>query len=208
MNTCQHSILGIMRINRYKLRVQFQTQADANSLVTDPILALNNYIAYLPFFLTTKTGIIRNYPTDLEGEGLLNPEFCRSQFKIIKAKRMKIFVKVNDKEHDTPVLAPTNSVKIIFQSQPLPTYLVIHSVFTDVIPFIPKPIIRQSCCRYGHRAPFCKGKNRCSACGLPHDLKDCENANSPKCILCKEGHLSTNFSKCSEFITQKKLRNL
>ena len=118
MNTCQHSILGIMRINRYKLRVQFQTQADANSLVTDPILALNNYIAYVPFFLTTKTGIIRNYPTDL-----LNPEFCRSQFKIIKAERMKRFIKVNDDEHGTPPSSVSDQLGKNNFSKPMPPYL-------------------------------------------------------------------------------------
>ena len=66
MKTYQHTILGITGINKFKLRVQCQTHVDANSFVIDPILGVNNFIAYIPFFLTTKTGIIRNFTTELD----------------------------------------------------------------------------------------------------------------------------------------------
>ena len=203
-----HSIVGIASINKFKIRVQFERSTEANNFSIDPILKENKFQAYIPYFLTTKTGIVRNFPIELEVEDLLNQDYCTSPYKIIKAERMKRLVSSND-GNGSPVLAPTSSIKVIFQSQTLPDYIVIHSVRTGVTPFIPKPIICGSCLRYGHRAPFCKSRTkRCTRCTvLGHEIKDCSNAN--KCLYCQTGdHLTTNLAKCPEFVTQKKIKEL
>lgn len=206
INKFNHSVLGISSINKFKIRVQFQTSTDANEFVKDPILKKNNFEAYIPFFLTTKTGIIRNFPVEMEVSDLLESDFCISPCKIIRAERMKRMVKDGN---GTPNLIPTNSIKIVFLSQALPEYIIIHCVKTGVSPFIPKPIICYNCMRYNHRAQVCKSKKRCVYCGKEgdHDVKLCKK-DIPKCLHCQGEHLTTDFSKCPEYNNQKKIKEL
>ena len=43
MNKFNHTVLGISSINKFKIRVQFQTSTDANAFVKDPTLTNNNF---------------------------------------------------------------------------------------------------------------------------------------------------------------------
>ena len=202
-----HSILGVFRINRNKIRVQLQTASDANKLIDDPILTQNGFDAFIPYFLVNKIGLIRNYPFDLDVNDLVDTLYCVSPYKIIKAERMNRLVR-DRTNNDPPELTPTGTIKVTFQSQSLPTHIIIHSVRSEVTPFIPKPIFCQNCLRYGHRSLGCRSKQRCPSCGNQHGYLECEKKETPECIYCKTAHSTTDFTKCQEYKTQHKIKEV
>lgn len=201
----KHTILGITRLNKFKNRVEFQSGPEANRFVNDKHLHDLGYEAYIPLFINTKFGIIRDFPTEIDENEILNNEVCISQFKIIKAERLKRVIKSNE---GTASLQPTNSIKITFASQTLPNYIIIHSVKTEVIPYIPRPIICLSCLRYGHKASGCRSKRRCSSCMLEHDITVCTSSDPPKCAHCGGEHIATNTRICPEYQKQMKIKEL
>lgn len=202
----KHAILGISSISRVKVRVEFQTGADANTFVSERALVENNYEAYIPQFLICKFGIIKDFSLDLEVEDLLDDECTVSPCRIIKAERMNRRVRPKD---DSPsYMSPSTSVKITFLSQRLPNYIVVHSVRSEIFPFISRPVICLNCMRYGHRAVGCRGKKRCGACGNPHDIKECQRDGPPKCLHCNGEHVTTDFHNCEEYKNQTEIKRL
>lgn len=202
----RHCVLGISRLNRLKNRIEFQAASDANKFINEAALVNNDYVAYIPQFFTSKTGIIRNFPVDLDIHDLLNPDFCVSSAKVIKAERLNRLVR--PKDGSPSFLSPSTTIKVTFQSQVLPPYLVIHSVRSPIVPFIPKPIFCHKCLRYGHRSLGCRSKARCPACGEDHGVMVCVKQDTPECIHCKGDHLTTDFKNCSEYKAQESIKEL
>lgn len=208
MNKYNHAILGISQINRFKIRIQFQTSSDANAFVKDPILRDSCYVGYIPLFFTTKVGVVRNYPQELDVIDFLESQFCRSPCKILKAERMNRFSTLTG---GSPTLTPTNSVKITFGSQKLPSYIDVHSVRCEVLPYIPRPQVCKKCWRFNHNIRNCRSNlPRCKACGQldSHELDSCPMKDDPVCLNCKKDHFCSELNKCEEYIKQRKIKEL
>lgn len=201
-----HSILGITSLNKHKIRVEFQSASDANKFTNDKNLKELGFDAYIPLFLNTRIGIIRNCPKEIEVEELLDNDVCISPFKITRAERLQRMIRSDD---GTSTLVPTNSIKITFASQSLPSYIILHMVKTEVSAYIPRPIICNSCLRYGHKLSGCRSKRRCPACSsLEHEIALCPNSGRPKCAHCEGEHLSTDTKNCPEYQIQSKIKEL
>lgn len=93
-----------------------------------------------------------------------------------------------------------------FEGKTIPRYVSIdlHEVRVDV--YIPPVVQCFKCLRYGHSQKQCRGKLRCPNCSEEHDKVNCHSP-VPKCIYCKEEHISTS-KNCPEFLRQKQIKEL
>lgn len=204
-------ILGISAINKFKVRVEFQNGSNANEFINEPKLKENKFNSFIPLFMTTKQGIVKNVPLDIDLEEIKNPEICVSPYRVLDVVRLNRLVK--PKEDDpiqSPRYLPSTTIKITFLCQTLPQYITIHSVRTIVEHYIPKVNFCLRCIRWGHKVATCRSRPRCPKCGsVEHEkISDCDSVEI-KCIHCENSdHLATDITKCPEFSIQKQIKEL
>lgn len=72
----------------------------------------------------------------------------------------------------------TNTVKVVFEGQVLPNYVILEGLRIQIRPFHQKPMYCDNCQQFGHTAKFCRRKPKCARCGAAHKTNICEDANS------------------------------
>lgn len=96
---------------------------------------------------------------------------------------------------------PTLSVKLTFEMDTLPEYVILfHQKFRTRV-FVSRPWQCYQCQGFGHNAADCRGKPRCVICSGYHKLSECpektveEKQRKLKCINCQGDH-TANYSRC------------
>lgn len=81
---------------------------------------------------------------------------------------------------------PTNTIKITFEGQVLPDYLIIDCLRVRVRPFYNKPMFCNTCQQFGHTEKYCKQKVKCARCKGGHVTSSCnaENIDMTICPFC------------------------
>lgn len=166
-------------------------------------------ISFIPNYRIFRQGIIRNIPIDLDLEELKSGIDSPANVIAIRRLNRRISSK-NDSGNNTVEFVPSKSIILNFQNQILSKYIFIFNVRQEVTPFVPKTTICFSCFRFGHAATRCRGKSRCSHCGLQDrdSFDSCSKKDSPPCCAnCKEEH-SPLDPLCPEFKIQKNVQLL
>lgn len=192
--------IKIVGSNRYK--VEFDTPEAANNFVDTQIMKNMDCIAYIPSFLTQKTGVIRGVETSLSDEEIFSN--LKASRKLVSFRRM-----MKKDRNDPKKLFPLETCLVTFASQDLPEFVYIFGTRCRVDPYIPKPSICRKCLRFNHLANQCRStKPRCSRCGEEHSSSDCQSPVM-KCVNCKGEHDATNHS-CPKFkeLFEKKKDNI
>ena len=89
----------------------------------------------------------------------------------------------------------TNTIVLAFRAPILPKTLKIGHLNVGVDIYIPNPLQRFSCFKYGHHEKICRldvGNKLCRRCGDPanyHEESDCNI--KPRCVTCGGDHMST-----------------
>lgn len=81
-------------------------------------------------------------------------------------------------------------VKIVFQSDTLPTHVKVGYVRHSARPYVPRPLQCHKCLKFGHVSAVCKGAVTCKHCGGLHDGDNCNAA--AKCPNCSGAHDATS----------------
>ena len=108
----------------------------------------------------------------------------------------------------------TNTIIAVFRGSTPPK--VVKLFFNIRYPeiYVGSVIQCHKCARYGHTSKICKSKARCPACSNEHELAQCTERDTPKCVHCKGSHLSnekgtpTSERICQEYLKQKKIKHL
>lgn len=172
---------------------------NANQYLDSPILAQNNYSAYIPSSLIFSYDIIKldaSIPEEDLWEGL------KSDCKVLSFKRITI------KKDNLRV--PTRIVEIKFPSSKLPSYISIYNMIFTVTPSVRSPIQCNKCLRYGHTLKFCRNSLRCGHCGQNnHSMDSCPSlhATDPCYILCKFSHIATDRN-CQKWSRQRDIKKV
>lgn len=183
LNENVKGITCVSRINAYKIGVNFQKAADANSFIKlDNFLSKHKFRAFIPAHLIEKVGVIKFVPTDLSNEDIYKN--ISSDAEIISIKR---FMKRNaDKK-----LMPMSSVAITFSTTTLPRYVYLNLFRCEVQTYISPLIQCFKCFKFNHSAKVCRSKQMCSYCAGDHHYKECVS-DILVCINCGGGHLAVS----------------
>lgn len=191
------NILSIAKIDFSTIKITLNDYSSANILKSKPFWAESKLVAYIPHYMLTKQGIIRDVDYDITDEEIM--EYIISDQPVLKAKR--IFKTKGEKKVPTPL------VIITFRGQTIPREIKILNVLCKVDLFYPKLIQCENCSRYGHFKSKCSHPQSCSRCGGTH-LKDQCNSVTPYCIHCKSPNHEANDKNCPEYILQEKMKKL
>lgn len=72
-----------------------------------------------------------------------------------------------------------------FEEEKLPERVFLGYMSYYVREYTPKPLRCYNCQRFGHTAPNCRGKRRCSRCGEDHEYMQCKKETQPNCCNCE-----------------------
>lgn len=189
-----------MQRSQGKVRVQFSSWKEANSMATSPKFA--GFNVTIPADKVEIYGAIRfddlcdlndlQYLVD-DGKGV----WGNSQLppcNIIHAEHISRV----DPECSTSRI-PSNTIKLTFAGQVLPTQIIIEGLRIRVRPFHEKPMFCDICLQFGHTLKYCRRKPKCARCNAEHQTVNCTVGNAhamcPFC-LAPETH---DRNKCSFF---------
>lgn len=199
---CLHiykDIFSISKIDKFKIKIILSKFNYANDLKNESIFKNNNLICYVPTFMLTKKGLVRDVDYSLSDQEILEFIDAAGQ-EVLSARR--IFKKKGNESVPTPL------VILQFRGQSLPKEIKLLNVMCKVDPFIEKVSQCRRCLRYGHLESRCMYPHdqRCPRCGgKNHLISDCPNDIC--CVYCKRAHLATD-QRCPEFEIQVNIRSI
>lgn len=174
------AIVGVHRVNAYKIGVTFKKPAPANNfLKMDTFLNRHKLKAFIPAFLTEVTGIIRHVPTNMSNEDIYKNMSCDQE--IISVKRF--MRKVDGK------LTPLGTIAVTFAATVLPQYAYLQLFRYPVHTYIPPVLQCYKCLKFNHSAKVCRGQQMCSSCAGQHSFRECD-VEGIVCINCSGNHLA------------------
>lgn len=176
---------SLKRIGFRRCKVEFQTAEDANELVNkNSNLRTHNLYAFIPKTFVYKYGVIKEIPKKMTDDELFDCIKSEIPFRSINR-----FTRV--KSGESNVVLKTNTIKIGFLGNAIPSKVLIHGIPFKVDYYIPRPKSCTRCGRLGHLKNVCKNsKPRCLQCGKEASV--CANTcrqtqlQPQKCILCEE----------------------
>lgn len=198
------NITSIEKVGRNRIKVSLKNIIDANKLVMNPDLILENMRAYIPNNLLTRKGIIRGVDTMFNEEYLLNNIISSSTVTEVKRFKRKINI---DGE---PTEIPRQTILLTFEGNKLPANIEINSVLCPVVPYIQKVIQCYKCLRYGHVAIQCRSTTTlCINCSKEkiNDQHTCRDPQDSFCMYCKIGNHKSIAKQCPIFEKQKKIKD-
>lgn len=145
------SIKNIKFIGSNRIRVDFESAEAANIFTEQQILKDNNFISYIPSFLTHKTGVIKGVDKSLDDTEL--KENIVSSHNISSVRRL-LKRDINDPKKSFPL----QTCLITFNTQTLPQYIYIYGTRCQVEPYVPNPTLCRNCLRYNHSTNQCRTK--------------------------------------------------
>lgn len=195
---------GIKKVGRNRISVEFKSPTAANSFLSNPLLADNQYQAVIPTFNVTRMGIVRGVPSDLSlADFVKDAEVPSGCGDILKARRLnrKVF------REGGVEWVPTGTVVLTFSGQILPHKIFYCFTAMSVETYKLPTIQCHNCCKFGHVADQCRSKPKCFKCSLDHFGKSCSTPESlALCLFCSGRHFATSQS-CPEQTRQKSIKN-
>lgn len=148
--------------------------------------------AYEPCSSNLATGVIHGVPHDVSDQDLLVAIRATAPVKCVRR------------------LGPSESVKLNFNTETAPAYIILGHTRYKVQRFDAKPLQCHNCFGFGHVKSTCRKSTCCSNCGGHHERKDC-TTECPRCINCGKQHESSSTHcpsyKREQTIQQHKLQN-
>lgn len=194
---------GIHSTGRSRVTVQFEKADDANQFLSHSFFTENlQYSGAIPMYSVTRSGLVRNIPTDWSLEELVNSIECPNHAKVIKARRL------NRKSVIDGVTSwvPTQTVALTFLGQRLPEKVFCFYTSLPVDLYRLPTIQCNKCCRFGHIKANCRSNARCFKCSQPHEGESCQvKDENGSCLFCSGPHFATNPS-CPEHARQKSIK--
>lgn len=172
----------VKRIGRRRCKVQFETSQQANKIINaENILLKHQLRAFIPISFVYKFGIIKEVPKSFTVEELKDDLILENP-----AIAIKDVIRFTRSDTDNPQLRrPTNTIKVAFLGNSIPSKVYLHTIPLRVDYYIPKPKQCNKCGRLGHLKDLCKNtKTPCLKCGkIPKCENECDQ-ETHKCILC------------------------
>lgn len=197
LNETYKSIINMQR-SQGKVRIQFGSWKEANAMTTNSRFA--GFNVSIPADKVEVYGAIRYEDlcdlNDLQalvddGKGI----WGNSQLppcNIIHAE----LISRPDPDCATRRI-PSNTIKLTFAGQVLPTQIIIEGLRVRVRPFHMKPMFCETCQTFGHTLKYCRRKPFCSECHEEHLTSDCTKAKE-RCTYCKAPEFHDRFN-CAFF---------
>lgn len=194
----------ILKKGRNRISVAFKNFGSANDFL-DRFKDDPNYNVFIPGNRTTCKGLIKQVDLDFSLDDLKKYISTNIQdIDIIDCRRLNRRKKLGDTEIE---YVPTGTVCITFTGTALPREITICNLVFPVIPYILPVVQCFKCLLYGHTKKICRGKDKCSVCGINVDNHTNEGCHI-KCVHCDSlDHNSLNRS-CPEFSRQKRIKEI
>ncbi|XP_066590801.1 uncharacterized protein MAL13P1.304-like [Prorops nasuta] len=182
------SNFSLSKANKFTIKLKFEKYTEANKLIEiQSKISNKKWILYIPNYAISREGVVKHVLNDLSIEDILfNLNSNPKNVKAIKLDKLTRW----DVNNRVPI--PTNSVKINFMSNQLPTFIYLFNVKLRVKPFTERIKKCVSCQRFGHSQFQCRGHSRCSNCAGDHSSDLCKNETC--CGNCKGDHTSLHHS--------------
>lgn len=193
-NICQ-----IKYLSAFKLRLQFESEAAANILFECEKLLERGWKFQKAMELSVCYGVIRDVDLDLADDEILQNISCPSPAKLLSFKRL------NRRNRDEGGWCPSETIRLCFDGDYLPTYVCVCDINVKVTPYIHQVSQCSLCWRLGHIRKMCPGKIViCPKCGGHH-----ENCNTSmfSCVNCRGNHISMSKT-CPAYKKERKLREI
>jgi hypothetical protein len=185
-----NDIKSLVKVNPYKIRVEFTNIASANALPKCDFLS--EYRVYIPAKSVEISGLI-TISTDTSVEEIISNgkgkffgvDSCT--IKVLDAYRFqKTIVHDNgsSKKIDTPFM------RVTFEGTELPKWLVIYGLLVKVEVHTPKIMHCKNCLGHGHTEKFCTSNSVCSKCGGKHASSSCQSEP----VICTHCRKTTTHS--------------
>lgn len=184
-NLINNDATEIKSIGRGKTLAVVKTATSANVLISSISLKDLNYRAFIPSYLVSRIGVIKDIPTDYNETFL--KENLQSVYEVVEVVWINRKINTDGKSE----IKPTKSVRIVFEGRALPGYVSLFHTRLQVTLYIPHSNICFNCYRVGHISKACKGTTRCLHCGKGKhtETENCsEESNPPLDALIAEDH--------------------
>lgn len=191
-------IKEISRVGRNRIKIELDSGSIANKLVIHPFFPENEYVAFIPSFLTEKRGVVRFVDTSYSESALRH--LIDSDIPIKHVHRMNRAVRSDD----GVTYVPRQIIIVTFEGLKIPQYIYINKVRCPVDAYIQPVVQCFNCLRFGHTSSQCKSRKRCKKCASDVTV-DCEDCTI-WCVFCKNNTHQSVDKKCPEFIKQKKIK--
>nr|CAI5841665.1 unnamed protein product [Callosobruchus analis] len=198
-NDARH-IKEINTVGRNRIKIELDSPAAANRILSNSVFENNGLVAYIPLHLTEKKGVVKGIDTTYSEEDLL-----KKIVSDIPVKSVKRMYKVN-KNSEEQTRLPRQMIIITFAKLAVPQYISINKLRFRVDNYYSPVLMCYNCLRYGHTSTLCKSKKKCKNCGTEcNDGSVCSNC-SPFCIHCKSTSHSSTDRECPAFLKQKRTK--
>lgn len=185
-NNLRHEIVNISGIGRNRYKIETKTGQSANRLRLQDTFRQKNMEAYIPSFLTTRRGVIRDVDIALSNQEILAE--IKSEFLVIDVRRFTKKVI----ENGVMKIFPTPKCVVTFKSQQLPQYVYLCGMRCPVAPYVQSVLQCHNCLRYFHLSSQCRSNARCAKCMGAHETSQCSHTGEPKCLHCRGNHTATD----------------
>lgn len=197
------NIISIKSVGRNRIKVQLKSASDANNLVNNKSLDAENLRAFIPNHLLEKKGLIRGVDTRFDIDYLKENIFSPS--KIINIYRTN--KKVQRENHVD--LVPKQTIIVTFESNILPSSVIINSVICPVEQYIGRVTQCYKCLKFGHVASQCRGTTSlCIQCSKEKLEGHLCGETERFCMYCKTNDHSSIARTCPSYGKQKKIKKI
>ena len=201
------NIIEVKSVGKNRVRVQLKSLKDANDLIKNSALGLEQLHAFIPSHVLETKGIIRGIDTFFDDNYIL--QNIKSSSRVVHINRFtRKIVKEGQVE---PVIIKKQTVLVTFEGNILPAEVTIDSVVFPVEAFYGKVTQCYKCLNFGHISKQCRSaKNLCVSCGKSKDeeVEHTCTALNIFCIHCKVGTHRSNAKNCPHFVKQKDIKKI
>lgn len=217
---CNNPEFGVTKVakrGRNRVALFFDTSKKANKFLdASEFLEYNKYKAFIPFHLISCKGLLRDVDINFSEEEILNNlRPIGTNREIFHVRRIKKKVTNSESGNSSYVNTPLIVFTIRGSFRPEKVSLYMCSLQTEA--YIAPITQCFNCLKFGHTAPQCRGKKKCSKCGddNPDDNPALHDSCLTFCIYCKstshnsvQSGIPFKAKDCPEFINQKKIKEL
>lgn len=213
----KYKSVELIKRSRGKLKIILKCWKEANALVVDQ--HFKHFHVTIPADLVEVVGAIdmqdicdmENAATIVsQGKGGFN-NTSLARCNIIQAEQLFY----RNQQSPDGEKSPSSTMKITFEGQILPDYILIDCLRIRVRPFYNKPMYCNTCQQFGHTIKYCKQKVKCARCHASHDTSTCNAEDIDKTIcpfcLCPGEHDRANcayFKEATEIFKIKQQQRL
>lgn len=200
------NIVEIKSVGKNRVRVQLRSLKDANDLLKNKNLDLEQLRAFIPNHILETKGVIKGVDTFFEDNYIM--ENIKSTNKVVGIKR---FLKRVVKEENTSVFVKKQTVLLTFEGNILPAEVSIDSVMFPVEMYYGRVTQCYKCLNYGHISKQCKSEeNLCISCGKTKkdNVEHKCTVREIYCVNCKNSSHRSNSKICPFFVKQQGIKKI